>query len=56
MEQVVARPRLKTAGDVMASLDPPKRECTPVNGPSEDARAGLRRRLKALTSRSRWRS
>jgi 2-oxoisovalerate dehydrogenase E1 component len=34
MEKVIARPRLKTAGEVMASLVPPKRVCAPANGPS----------------------
>jgi len=37
-EDATARPRLKTAGDVMASLIPPPRKCRPTNGPSEDAR------------------
>ncbi|WP_299351112.1 thiamine pyrophosphate-dependent enzyme [uncultured Shimia sp.] len=32
--EVVTRPRLKSAGDVMASLIPPKRACAPSNGPS----------------------
>ncbi|SHJ10983.1 branched-chain alpha-keto acid dehydrogenase E1 component [Shimia gijangensis] len=36
--EVVTRPRLKTAKDVMASLIPPVRECAPTNGPSEEAR------------------
>ena len=35
----VKRPRLKTAGQVMASLIPPKRENRPTNGPSPEARA-----------------
>jgi len=39
MEQVIARPRLKTASEVMASLIPPKRECVPTNGPSGNERA-----------------
>ena len=34
----VKRPRLKTASEVMASLIPPKRECKPTNGPSQEAR------------------
>lgn len=38
-EEAVTRPRLKTAGDVMASLIPPKRDCKPTNGPSAEARA-----------------
>lgn len=37
--KAVSRPRLKTAGDVMASLIPPKRPCRPTNGPSAEARA-----------------
>ena len=37
--EVVTRPHLKTASDVMASLIPPKRHCAPTNGPSEAARA-----------------
>lgn len=37
--EVVTRPHLKTADDVMASLIPPKRQCAPTNGPSEAARA-----------------
>lgn len=32
--QVVKRPHLKTAADVVASLIPPKRDCAPTNGPS----------------------
>jgi 2-oxoisovalerate dehydrogenase E1 component len=35
----VTRPRLKTAGEVMAHLIPPPRECRLVNGPSAEARA-----------------
>ncbi|WP_107497180.1 alpha-ketoacid dehydrogenase subunit alpha/beta [Thalassobius sp. I31.1] len=31
-EQVVTRPRLKTAEDVMASIIPPARDCAPSNG------------------------
>ncbi|QKV17559.1 thiamine pyrophosphate-dependent enzyme [Oricola thermophila] len=38
MERVVARPRLKTVAEVMASLVPPKRACAPTNGPSEEER------------------
>ncbi len=38
-DQAIKRPRLKTAGDVMASIVPPKRLCKPTNGPSADARA-----------------
>lgn len=37
--EVVKRPRLKTADEVMASLIPPRRECAPNNGPSPDERA-----------------
>lgn len=37
--EVVKRPRLKTASDVMASLVPPKRDCAPSNGPSAEVRA-----------------
>lgn len=37
-EDVISRPKLKTAKDVMASLIPPPRSCKPTNGPSEDAR------------------
>ncbi|MCP5072300.1 MAG: MFS transporter [Rhodobacteraceae bacterium] len=37
--EVVTRPRLQNATDVMASLIPPKRVCTPTNGPSAEARA-----------------
>lgn len=37
--QVVARPRLKTAQDVMASIVPPARDCAPNNGPAPEARA-----------------
>ncbi len=36
--EVVTRPHLKSAQDVMASLVPPKRDCAPTNGPSQDAR------------------
>ena len=39
MEKAVSRPRLKTASAVMASLVPPKRDCAPTNGPSQDERA-----------------
>jgi 2-oxoisovalerate dehydrogenase E1 component len=38
-EQVISRPRLQTAQDVMASLIPPKRDCSPGNGPSVEERA-----------------
>ncbi|WP_281968671.1 thiamine pyrophosphate-dependent enzyme [Roseovarius nanhaiticus] len=36
--EVVTRPHLKTAKDVMASIIPPRRLCAPSNGPSEEAR------------------
>lgn len=38
-QQVVTRPHLKTASDVMASIIPPKRTHTPTNGVSAEARA-----------------
>ncbi|MEY1557572.1 dehydrogenase E1 component subunit alpha/beta [Yoonia sp. R2331] len=37
--EVVTRPRLKSASDVMASLIPPRRDCKPTNGPTPEARA-----------------
>ncbi len=37
-QEVITRPRLKTATDVMASIIPPKRDCAPTNGPSAEAR------------------
>jgi 2-oxoisovalerate dehydrogenase E1 component len=37
----VTRPRLRTAGEVMASLIPPARVCRPTNGPSAEARGGV---------------
>ena len=37
--EVVKRPRLKTAAEVMASLVPPRRACRPTNGPTPEARA-----------------
>ena len=37
--EVVTRPRLKTAAEVMASLIPPTRACKPTNGPTPDDRA-----------------
>ncbi|MFZ2101575.1 MAG: thiamine pyrophosphate-dependent enzyme [Oricola sp.] len=39
MEYAISRPRLKTAGEVVASLVPPKRANAPTNGASEDERA-----------------
>ncbi len=38
-DEVVTRPRLKSAKDVMASLIPPPRACKPSNGPTAEARA-----------------
>lgn len=38
-DEVVTRPRLKTASEVMASLIPPRRNCLPTNGPSVEDRA-----------------
>ena len=50
-EEVIKRPRLKTSTDVMASIVPPPRDCTPTNGPSVDARAtALGGDLKAMTA------
>ncbi|MEL6817076.1 MAG: thiamine pyrophosphate-dependent enzyme [Pseudomonadota bacterium] len=37
--EIVTRPHLKTASDVMASLVPPPRQCQPTNGPSKADRA-----------------
>jgi 2-oxoisovalerate dehydrogenase E1 component len=37
--EVVTRPRLKTAAEVMASIIPPHRMCKPTNGPTPEARA-----------------
>nr|WP_137676519.1 thiamine pyrophosphate-dependent enzyme [Parerythrobacter lutipelagi] len=37
--EAVSRPRLKDAGQVMASLVPPNRDNAPTNGPSDEARA-----------------
>ena len=37
--EAVTRPRLRTAGDVMAGLIPPPRACRPTNGPAPEARA-----------------
>ncbi|MEL6645398.1 MAG: thiamine pyrophosphate-dependent enzyme [Pseudomonadota bacterium] len=37
--EVIHRPHLETAQDVMSALIPPARENAPVNGPSPDARA-----------------
>lgn len=47
--EAVTRPRLKTAGDVMASLIPPPRPCRPTNGPTAEAReAAFGSDMKAL--------
>ncbi|MEM8582183.1 MAG: alpha-ketoacid dehydrogenase subunit beta, partial [Pseudomonadota bacterium] len=40
-QEVVSRPRLETAQDVMASLIPPPRPCAPSNGPSAEKRADV---------------
>ncbi len=40
-KDVVTRPRLQTASDVMASVIPPKRECAPSNGPAQSAREAM---------------
>ncbi len=40
-EQVITRPRLQNATEVMASIVPPKRDMTPTNGPSTEARNAL---------------
>ncbi|WP_299886122.1 thiamine pyrophosphate-dependent enzyme [uncultured Ruegeria sp.] len=37
--EAATRPHLTTAQEVMASLVPPKRDCTPTNGPSAEARS-----------------
>ncbi|WP_223476605.1 dehydrogenase E1 component subunit alpha/beta [Oricola indica] len=39
--EVVTRPRLSTAGEVMASLIPPPRACKPTNGPGIEDRARI---------------
>ncbi|WP_114287323.1 dehydrogenase E1 component subunit alpha/beta [Candidatus Halocynthiibacter alkanivorans] len=38
-EQAITRPRLQNADQIMAAIVPPKRECVPTNGPSEELRA-----------------
>lgn len=49
--EAVTRPRLKTAGEVMASLIPPRRDNPPSNGPSSEARAAaFGADLKAMDS------
>jgi 2-oxoisovalerate dehydrogenase E1 component len=40
-DEVVTRPRLKTATEVMASIIPPARPNPPSNGPSPEARAAV---------------
>lgn len=40
-DDVVSRPRLRSAGDVMASIVPPARTCAPSNGPSPQARSDM---------------
>jgi len=40
-QEAVNRPRLKSAGDVMASLIPPARRCAPTNGPPQDQRQSV---------------
>jgi 2-oxoisovalerate dehydrogenase E1 component len=40
-DDVVTRPHLKSAADVMASIVPPKRACARINGPSDARRAEL---------------
>jgi 2-oxoisovalerate dehydrogenase E1 component len=39
--EVVTRPRLTTAAEVMASLIPPPRACRPTNGPSPEVREAV---------------
>ncbi|MDX2484236.1 MAG: thiamine pyrophosphate-dependent enzyme [Pseudodonghicola sp.] len=39
--EAVTRPHLNTATEVMASIVPPSRACTPSNGPSAQARAAV---------------
>lgn len=39
--EVITRPRLANASEVMASLIPPRRECAPTNGPDAGLRAQL---------------
>jgi len=39
--EAVTRPRLRTAGDVMAALVPPKRPCRASNGPAPEARSAV---------------
>ncbi|MDF1717256.1 MAG: thiamine pyrophosphate-dependent enzyme [Antarcticimicrobium sp.] len=40
-DEAAARPHLRTAPEVMASIVPPTRVCAPSNGPSEAARAAV---------------
>ncbi|SHG93159.1 dehydrogenase E1 component subunit alpha/beta [Cognatishimia maritima] len=37
-KDVIKRPRLKSASDVMQSIIPPRRDCAPTNGPSAEGR------------------
>ncbi len=49
--EVVTRPRLKTAAEVMEHLVPPPRSCRPTNGPTAEARAlAFGSDLKAMDS------
>ncbi len=49
--EAITRPRLQTAGEVMASIVPPARSNAPSNGPSAEARAAaLGADLKAMDS------
>lgn len=40
-EQVIERPKLTSASQVMTSLIPPKRQCRAKNGPSDEHRAAI---------------
>jgi 2-oxoisovalerate dehydrogenase E1 component len=40
-KEAAARPKLRDAAGVMASIIPPRRHCKPGNGPSQEARAAL---------------
>lgn len=40
-DEVITRPRLKTASQVMASIVPPARPNTPTNGPAPETRAAV---------------
>ncbi len=39
--EVATRPKLSTPAQIMASLEPPRREVQPTNGPSAESRAAL---------------